>query len=290
MTRITDNGTAAAREPRQRVLVTGGTGRIGRRVAARLTARGATARVGSRSGRPAFDWNESSTWAEALRGADAVYLTYHSDIGDPAAAPALRDFAALAVESGVRRLVLLSARGEEQALPAERAIRESGAEWTIVRGSWFMQNFSEGPLADSVRAGELVFPAGGVAEPFVDAGDLAEVLAAALTEGGHAGRIHEVTGPRLLTWGEAMAEISAATGREVRYVPVPAKDYGAALEEFGVPAGEADLLVEVFTGLLDGRNAHLSEAESGEVRRLLGRAQRDFADFAREAAAAGAWD
>src|SRR5690606_23415172 len=100
-----------------------------------------------------------------------------------------------AVAAGVTRLVLLSGRGEPLAEAAERVVRESGVAWTIVRCGWFMQNFSEGYLLEPVRDGVIALPAGDVAEPFVDAGDIADVAVAALTEDRHAGRLYELTGP-----------------------------------------------------------------------------------------------
>lgn len=266
------------------VLVTGATGRTGSRVAEAAWAAGLTVRPVSRA--TGFDWDEPSTWAGALAGADAAYLAHPTDVGAPGTAEAVGALAREAVGRGVRRLVLLSARGEEQAGPTEEALRSSGADWTIVRASWFSQNFAEGPLAEGLRHGELVFPAGEVREPFVDVRDIADVVVAVLTGGGRfTGREVEVSGPRLLTFREAVAEIAAATGERPAYTPVPARAYGEILTGSGVPDGEAAFLVELFGSLLDGRNAHLSDG----VREILGRAPRDFADFAREAAASGVW-
>jgi uncharacterized protein YbjT (DUF2867 family) len=269
------------------VVVTGATGRTGGRVARAARAAGLTVRAASRA--TGFDWRDRSTWADALRGADAACLAYPTDVGSPEAADAVGRIAREAVALGVRRLVLLSARGEQRALPTEEALRGSGADWTIVQAAWFAQNFSEGPLAEELRlGGGLVFPAAeGVREPFVDVRDIADVVVTALTSGDrYVGREIDVTGPRLLTWGEAIAEISKATGRELTYRPVPARRYREHLTGFGVPPEEADFLVELFEELLDGHNAHLSDG----VRGVLGRAPRDFADFAREAAGAGSWE
>lgn len=266
------------------VLVTGATGRTGSRVAASARAAGLTVRPGSRA--TGFDWDEPSTWGRALAGADAAYLAHPVDVGSPAAAEAVGALAREAVRLGVRRLVLLSSRGKEQAAPTEEALRSSGADWTVVRASWFAQNFSEGPLVEGLRHGELVFPAGEVREPFVDVRDIADVVVAVLTGGGRfTGREVEVTGPRLLTFREAVAEISAATGGAMAYTPVSAREYGEVLAGFGVPAEEVAFLVGLFGSLLDGRNSHLSDG----VREILGRAPRDFTEFAREAAADGAW-
>ncbi len=267
------------------VVVTGASGRTGSRVARAARAAGMDVREASRA--TGFDWEDPTTWAETLRDADAAYLMHPADVGAPAATEGVGALAAEAVGLGVRRLVLLSGRGEEQALPTEAALRDSGADWTVVRAAWFSQNFSEGPLVAGLREGELVFPAGEVEEPFIDVRDIADVVVAALASGDrYVKRTLEITGPRLLSFRQAVAEVSAAAGRELTYTPVPARAYGEALAGFGVPPEEAAFLVEVFEGLLDGRNAHLTDG----VREVLGRPPRDFADFAREAAAAGVWE
>jgi uncharacterized protein YbjT (DUF2867 family) len=185
----------------------------------------------------------------------------------------------------VERLVLLSGRGEAEAERCERTVQASGMAWTILRASWFAQNFSEGFFRELVLAGEVALPAGLVAEPFVDADDIADVAVAALTEGGHAGQLYELTGPRLLTFAKAVATIAGATGRPVRYVPIPVEAFVAALTSQQVPAEAIALLRYLFTVVLDGRNAVLADG----VRRALDREPHDFAAFARGAAATGAW-
>jgi uncharacterized protein YbjT (DUF2867 family) len=266
-------------------LVLGGTGKTGRRVARRLTARGLPVRIGSRSGEPPFDWEDQRTWASALRDVESVYLSYHPDLAAPGAAETIGRFADLAVASGVRRIVLLSGRGEEQAQVSERTVQRSGAEWTILRSSWFSQNFSEDYLLEPVLSGEIALPAEDVAEPFVDVEDIADVAVAALTEDGHAGQLYELSGPRLLTFAEAAEEIAKASGRQVRYVPISPERYTDGMIRQGVPADYAAFLTELFIRVLDGRNAHLTDG----VQRALGRQSRDFSDFARDAAASGVW-
>ncbi|WP_327432643.1 NAD(P)H-binding protein [Streptomyces sp. NBC_01236] len=266
------------------VLVTGASGRTGRRVAEAARAAGLTVRAASRA--QGFDWENPRTWADALRGCDAAYLVYPSDVGSPQAAVAVGGIGRRAVDLGVRRLVLLSSRGEERARPTEEALKASGADWTIVRAAWFAQNFSEGPLVEGLRHGELVFPAGEVREPFIDVRDIADVVVAALTSGDrYVGQELAISGPRLLTFREAVAEIAKATGGELTYTPVTARQYGDNLAGFGVPPEEVEFLVDLFESLLDGRNSYLSDG----VQQILGHAPRDFADFAREAAAAGIW-
>ncbi|MEV7286237.1 NAD(P)H-binding protein [Streptomyces sp. NPDC093252] len=283
-TQNTQNTQSTQNAPIRTLVVTGASGRSGRRVADAARAAGLTVRPASRA--HGFDWYDRTTWADTLRGADAAYLAHPADVGAPDATRAVGLLAREAVELGVRRLVLLSGRGEEQARPTEEALRESGADWTVVRGAWFMQNFSEGQLADELRRGELVFPAGGVREPFVDLRDVAEVVVAALTSGDtYIRRAVDLSGGRLLSFGEAVAEIAAATGRPLTFRSVPAPAYREALTGFGLPEEEAAFLVEVFEGLLDGRNAYLSDG----VREVLGRAPRTFEDFVRESAAEGVW-
>ncbi|MES9617270.1 NmrA family transcriptional regulator [Streptomyces tuirus] len=287
MTNTAENTTrnAAGNTPGMTVVVTGASGRTGSRVARAAEAAGLTVRAASRA--TGFDWWDRSTWADTLRGADAAYLAHPSDVGAPGAAEAVGALAREAVGLGVRRLVLLSARGEDQALPTEKALHASGADWTVVRAAWFAQNFSEGPLVAELReSGELVFPADEVREPFLDVRDIADVVVAALTSGDrYVGRTLTLSGARLLTFGEAVAEIAGATGRPLTYRAVPTRDYGEALVGFGVPPEEVAGMTAIFDTLLDGRNAHLSDG----VREVLGRPPRDFGDFVREEAAAGTW-
>lgn len=285
MTTVTGN-EGNKRTHESTTLVLGGTGKTGRRVAERLTARGLPVRIGSRSGEPPFDWEDRATWASALRNVGAVYLTYYPDLAIPGAVEAVGAFVELAVEHGIQRLVLLSGRGEEEAQRAERVVRESGLDWTILRSSWFSQNFSENYLLETVLSGEVILPVGNVGEPFVDAEDIADVAVAALTEGGHTGELYEVTGPRLLTFADAAAEIESAAGRPIRYVEVSPEDYASALADEGVPPDFVWLVNYLFTTVMDGRNAYLTDG----VQRALGREPRDFTAYAREAAASGVWD
>jgi uncharacterized protein YbjT (DUF2867 family) len=202
-----------------------------------------------------------------------------------AAADAVGDFASLAVKSGVRRLVLLSGRAEEGALLGEQALRDSAADWTILRSTWFSQNFSEGFFVDQVLSGEVAVPARSVQEPFVDADDIADVAVAALTDDRHVGQLYELTGPRLLTFSKAIAEIARAAGREIRYVQVSPDEYSSWLAEQHVPEEFVSLINYLFTEVLDGRNAHLADG----VQRALGRPPRDFSEYARRTAATGIW-
>jgi uncharacterized protein YbjT (DUF2867 family) len=267
-------------------LVLGANGKTGRRIVDRLRARDVPVRAGSRSEQPPFDWEHESTWRGALDGVAAAYISYFPDLAVPGAPEAVGAFAERAMQVGVDRLVLLSGRGEVEAQRSEEVLRRSGASWTIVRASWFAQNFNESFFADPIRAGEIALPTDGVGEPFIDAADIADVAVAALTEDGHVGQLYEVTGPRLLTFPEAIDEIARATGRELRYETVDLDEFAARLGAEGVPADVVDLLRYLFGEVLDGRNANLADG----VERALGRPPRDFTDFARDAAATGVWN
>lgn len=267
------------------ILVLGAHGKTGRRVVERLAARGEPVRLGSRSGVPPFDWTNPATWPAVLAGARAAYITYQPDLAVPGAAEAVGAFADVAVRSGVRRLVLLSGRGEEEAERSERILAASGADWTVIRSSWLDQNFSESFLLDMVEGGEVVLPVGSVGEPFIDADDIADVAVAALLDERHAGRLYEVTGPRLLTFADAVTTIAEAAGREVRFVEVSRDAFAAGLAEQGVPSEYVWLLDYLFGTVLDGRNERVSDG----VAQALGRQPRDFAAYARRTAATGVW-
>jgi uncharacterized protein YbjT (DUF2867 family) len=267
-------------------LLTGGNGKVGRRVARALAARGMEIRIGSRSGTPAFDWEDAGTWDASLAGVTAAYIAYAPDLAVPGAADTIRAFVARAVTAGVRRLVLLSGRGEEEAQSCERIVQASGVDWTIVRAGWFMQNFSEGEFLPMVMDGAITLPARDIPEPFIDVNDIADVAAAALSEPGHAGEVYEVTGPRALTFAELAREISAAAGREVSFVRIPQEAFTAALADAGVPADVAWLLDYLFGTVLDGRNTDVCDG----VQRALGREPADFSDFVHRVAARGTWN
>lgn len=267
------------------ILILGGTGKTGRRLAERLTAKGVPVRIGSRSGSPRFDWEVPATWGPAMQGVSAIYISYYPDIAVPGAAETVGAFARLAVANGVTRLVLLSGRGETEAQRAEEMVKASGADWTILRCAWFSQNFSEGFLVESLLGGEVALPVGNVGEPFIDADDIADAAFVALTGPGHVGQLYELTGPRLLSFAGAVAEIAKAAGRDIRYVKVSHDEFTAAMAAYELPPEITWLLNELFTEVLDGRNEALTDG----VQRVLGRAPKDFSAYANETAATGIW-
>lgn len=266
-------------------LVLGGTGKTGSRVVQRLKAMGQEVRIGSRSSVPSFDWDNEKSWEASLNGVTAVYITYAPDLAMPGAKDAIEAFVDLAKKRGVKRLVLLSGRGEEEAQACERIVISAGLEWTIVRASWFNQNFSEGAFVDMVLSGTITLPAGDQVEPFVDADDIADVAVAALTEDHHNGQVYEVTGPRLMSLADVAADLSRATGREITYVDVPHEGFVTEVEASGAPRDVVWMLDYLFSTVLDGRNAHLTDG----IQRALGRPAKDFAAYARDVAKTGVW-
>ncbi|MET1058637.1 MAG: NmrA family transcriptional regulator [Nocardioides sp.] len=268
------------------VTVLGGTGHAGRRVVRRLRHRGTPVRVGSRTGVPGFHWERPETWAPWLDGADAAFVAYTPDLALPGADETMAALGAEARRHRLGRLVLLSGRGEPRAARSELALRSGGVPVTVLRSSWFAQDFSEHFLLDPVLAGILALPTADVPEPFIDLEDLADVAVEMLCRPQPADTTLELTGPRLLSFADAAAELSQVTGRRIEVVSVPPAEFVAGAVAAGVPPGEAAALAELFAEVLDGRNASVSE----DVARVLGRPATDFAAFARRTADTGAWD
>jgi uncharacterized protein YbjT (DUF2867 family) len=266
-------------------LILGGTGKTGRRVAQSLKAKGNAVRIGSRSAYPPFDWDNENSWDACLESVTSAYLTYAPDLAMPGAPDAIQAFVDLAKRRGVRQLVLLSGRGEKEAQACERIVQDSGLDWTIVRASWFNQNFSEGAFIDMVLNGAITLPAGEQVEPFIDVDDIADVAVSALTEDRHNSQIYEVTGPRLMTIADVAADLSSATGREIVYADVPHDNFVSEVANSGAPKDVVWMLDYLFSTVLDGRNAHLTDG----VQRALGRPPKDFAAYARDVAATGLW-
>lgn len=286
-TDMEDNIMNMKEKIKDQVLVLGATGKTGRRIVERLNGLGVPVRIGSRAATPTFSWEERSSWDRVLNGVSAIYISYAPDLAVPGASDAISALVNQAIAHGVKRIVLLSGRGEAEAQRCEAIIQRDEIDWTVVRASWFMQNFSEGVFMEMVLAGEVTLPAGDVREPFIDADDIADVAVAALTEQDwHSGQVYEVTGPRLLTFAEAVDEIARATGREIRYQQIPVEAYVAGAKAAGLPNEYLWLLEYLFTTMLDGHNACLTDG----VQRALGREPRDFSDYARSVAATGVWE
>ena len=266
------------------ILVIGATGKTGSRVATKLDALGHVVRRGSRRSETPFDWEAPETWGPALDGVRAAYVTYFPDLAFPGGVEKVGALAALAKEIGVARLVLLSGRGEHHAKLEEEAVQAAHPNVTVVRATWFAQNFSEGYLRDPILAGVLPMPGGAITDPIIDIDDVSDVVVAALTEDGHDNEVYEVTGPRLMSWADMAEELGRAIGRPIQHVPISFDDFHANVAQSG-----GDFVADVFTAIaretLDGRNERVCDG----VQRALGRPPRNFAEFAAKAAQFGAW-
>jgi uncharacterized protein YbjT (DUF2867 family) len=270
-------------------LVLAATGKTGRRIVPRLRLHGAAVRAASRTSQTPFDWSDPGTWDPALRGAAAVYL-----VAPPQPGPS-HEFVARAEAAGVQHLVLLSGRGADtwgesafglDMRDAEAAVRASSLEWTILRPNNFDQNFDEDVFLPALLAGELALPAGDVPEPFIDVDDVADVAATVLTQPGrHAGLIYELTGPRPVTFGEAVELISRASGRPITYKQISAGEYAATLTEQGLSDDDAHHVAAMFEMMERGL---LSTTTDG-IATVLGRPPRTFEDYVARAAATGVW-
>ncbi|CAL9357373.1 NAD(P)H azoreductase [Nocardiopsis dassonvillei] len=262
------------------ILVIGGTGTTGRRVARLLTEQGRAVRVASRSSAHRFDWADPATWDSALEGVRAAYVVPND------ADPRTPDLIAAARDRGLERLVLLSARGNDDPdyyadrpntdnvhSQGEKALADSGLEWTVLRPTWFTQNFTEGLFAPMVQAGDLRLPLQDAACPYIDTDDIAEVAVAALTRDGHQGRTYEMSGPHPLTLDE-VAEAFTEAGTPVTRTSVTTEEFVAAQVADGVPEEVALIWADVLGPLARGRESHLSTG----VQEALGRPPRSLAE------------
>ncbi|KIQ17443.1 NmrA family NAD(P)-binding protein [Rhodococcus sp. MEB064] len=269
------------------VLVTGSTGKTGRRVSERLRQRGHDVREASRSSRPSFDWQDHKTWPPALHGVDAVYVVI-PDLGDPAAVETTRSFAAHAAAAGVRKAVMVSvpiAGTDDSAAitDTEKAFTAAGLALTALRLRWFNQNFSEDFLLDSVTVGDIRVPAGDGREAFVDADDIADVAVQCLLDDVHDGRYYELTGPDALSFKEVAAILTEITGRTITYSPLSAAQFISEQEASGAPTDWAHALTGLYSKIADGS----LDSTSTDIEAVLGRPARSFRSYA--TATAQAW-
>lgn len=267
------------------VLVIGGTGKTGRRIVKRLRDHHIPVRVGSRKENPSFNWEDRTTWESALQGTKSAYISYYPDLAVENAAKDIADFSAIAKINGVNRLVLLSGRGEEGAQNAENMLINSGVDWTIIRCSWFCQNFSEGFLLDQINQREIFLPIGDVKEPFIDVEDIADVAFAALTEEGHEGKLYEMTGSSAISFEEATNKIAGAIGINIKYNHISVAKFEEMLKKDQTPQVYIDFLIGLFTQVFDGRNTNL---EVG-VQEALSQIPRSFDDYVKVTAKSGIW-
>lgn len=271
----------------ENILVIGGTGKTGRRIVTQLEALGHNVRIGSRSNSPSFDWHQPENWDAAVDGMDKIYITYQPDLAVPGALDAIEHLVKVSKRANVKKLVLLSGKGEREAQLCEQVIMHSGLDFTIVRASWFNQNFSENFLLEPILDGFVALPQAEAKIPWVDVDDIAEVAVKALTENKHNGQIYELTGPRTLTFKAAVTEIAKASNRNITFVPITVQEYGEGMRKANLPEDFIWLIEYLFTEVLG--NSELAEISS-DIEKVLGRKPIDFSEYATKVAKTGVWN
>ena len=269
------------------VLVIGGTGKTGRRVVERLHETGHNVQVGSRNGTPAFNWEDPTSYARALKGMDRAYIVYYPDLAVHGSREAIEKLTEAALKEGLEKVVLLSGKGEKEAEACEEIVANSGLNYTLVRASWFNQNFSEGAFLESVLAGQVALPMPEAEIPFVDADDIADVVAKVLVDDTYNGQTITVTGPRKMTWDEVVEVMSAGIGREVKYLPVSIDEFREGMKAAGLPDSYVWLFGYLFEEVLGNPE---NQEVSADVERVLGRTATDFKEYVEKTKATGVWD
>ncbi len=269
------------------ILVIGATGKTGRRVADKLAQQNHNVRPGTRSHTPAFDWNEPSTYAAALKGMDRAYITYYPDLAVPGAKEAIAALTEAALKAGLEKVVLLSGKGETEAEACEQIVANSGLNYTLVRASWFNQNFSESFFLDPILSGQVALPMAEAEIPFVDADDIAEVAAKVLVDDSYNGQTITVTGPRKLTFGQVVSIIAQHTGRDLQFHPITMEQYNAGMKAAGVPDDYAWLINYLFTEVLGNQD---NQTISHDFEKVTGRPATDFAEYVKKTAPTGVWN
>lgn len=269
------------------ILVIGGTGKTGQKVVKRLSEAGHNVRIGSRSATPAFDWENPETWSQSMEGMDKVYITFQPDLAVPGALEAIEELTKKAKQSNVKKLVLLSGKGEREAELCEQVVIHSGLDYTIVRASWFNQNFSESFFLEPILEGFVALPQAEAKVPYVDTDDIADVAVAALLGEEHNGKIYQLTGPRQLTFKEVIQEISDASGRDIAFTPIALPAYTQVMKQQGVPADFVWLIEYLFSEVLGNpNNAEITH----DIEKVLGRKPKDFSQYVKETVATGIWN
>ena len=272
---------------KENILVIGGTGKTGRRVVEGLTQLGHNVRIGSRSATPSFEWNDPNTYAAALKGMDRAYIVYYPDLAVPGARKAVQTLVEAALKEGLEKVVLLSGKGEKEAEACEDIVANSGLNYTLVRASWFNQNFSESFLLDPILAGFVALPMPEAKIPFVDADDIADVVTKVLVDDTFNGQTITVTGPRKMTFKEVVAEIAKETQQKIAFQAISIEAYGQAMKTAGLPDDYVWLFTYLFKEVLGNPD---NQEVSYDVERVLGRKATDFSAFAKKTAATGIWN
>lgn len=268
-------GEGIVQQNTSKYLIIGATGKTGARVYNKLAGQGLNVKGASRHGEVYFDWRSPETWGASLVDIDAVYLTYYPDLAIPEAPGDIAKFCALAKIKGVKHITLLSGRGEPAAKVCEELVQTSGLSWTVVRASWFNQNFSEGMFRDFIDAGTIALPVGAVTEPFIDVADICDVVVASLLNSKHNGKLYEVTGPELLSFKQLADIFTQVLHRSVNFRQISQNEFVIQMQSDGFDSQTIEMLTYLFTEVLDGRNEYIVDG----VEQALGRPAKRFTEF-----------
>lgn len=269
------------------ILVIGGTGKTGRRVVEGLTQLGHNVSIGTRGSNPAFDWNDPSTYSAALKGMDRAYIVYYPDLAVPGARDAITALTEAALKEGLEKVVLLSGKGESEAEACEQIVADSGLNFTLVRASWFNQNFSEGAFLDFILAGHVALPMPEAAIPFVDADDIADVVTKVLVDDTFNGETITVTGPRKMTFKEVVDAMAKGIGRNIHYQPISIDAFKEGMKAAGLPDSYVWLFGYLFKEVLGNAD---NQVVSNDIERVLGRKGMDFNEFVEKTVETGVWN
>lgn len=269
------------------ILVIGATGKTGRKVVDGLIQQNQNVRLGTRKNDPAFDWDNPATWPNALAGMDKVYIVYYPDLAVPGAFEAIQELMEVAKKAGVQKAVLLSGKGEKEAERCEQVVANSGLDYTLVRASWFNQNFSEGAFLEFVLNGTVALPMPEAKIPFVDVNDIADVVSKVILDDTYNGQTITVTGPQKRTFKEVVEIMAESTNQQIQFVPISIDEFKDGMRKAGLPDSYVWLFGYLFQEVLGNPN---NQEISDDVAKVLGRPAKDFETYAKETAATGIWN
>lgn len=271
----------------ENILVIGGNGKTGRRVAENLSQLGHNVSVVGRKTNPAFDWENTDTYDAALKDMDRAYVVYYPDLAVPGSRDAISTLTEKALQAGLEKVVLLSGKGETEAEACEDIVANSGLNYTLVRASWFNQNFSEGAFLEFVLNGTVALPMPDARIPFVDVNDIADVVCKVMVDDAYNGQTITVTGPQKRTFKEVVEIMAAATNKHIQFVPISIDEFKDGMQKAGLPDSYVWLFGYLFQEVLGNPE---NQEVSDDVAKVLGRPAIDFETFAKQTAATGIWN
>ncbi|KAI1384150.1 putative ergot alkaloid A [Hypoxylon trugodes] len=279
------------------VLLLGGTGKVGSRIAPLLQAAGVPTLIASRSPKAPtgvkFDWDDEATWTSALTHSPAIQTVYLVVSTSPNAIEVAHKFIDLAREKGVKRFVLLSASCFEEGGPflgqTHKYLHQLGdegkIEWAVLRPTWFQENFLHDPRVNVLKKESKMYSATGAGRiPWVSTRDIAAVAFHALTTPKAPNTDLLILGPELLTYDDLAKIFTSVLSRPIIYKELSEADLSAHWVEIGIPPTYAQMLSALETEIKGGSEDRTSDV----VRTLTGNEPRPFKEFLEENKTA--WD